>query len=219
MGPVLAIGVLTLLIVAGHYFLPGRAERVRRALAAQPRALVEEAQGTVRVTGRVRRIGELLRAPLSGRPCVAYEMLVNEAGNGMGSLPYCLVESQQACPFVVADESGEARVDPSGPLRIAVVHDRTGTTSWLGEYPGKHREFARFLHAAGFPATGWLGRWKVFYYAEGVIEEGQVVTVGGSSAHELDPAVRSDPRSVPERLVLRGYVDNPLLISGTRIGS
>jgi hypothetical protein len=217
-GPFIAIGVFTLLIAAANLLIPSRAKRVDRALAAKPRALVEEAEGTVRLAGRVRRIGDLLQAPLSGRPCVAYELCVNESGQGgpESSGWYRLIEMRQACPFVVADESGEARVDTDGPFRIAVTYDRTGTTRWFGEYPGIHRDLARFLKAEGYLATGWFGRWKVFHYAEGVIEEDQLVTVGGASAREFDAAGRPpDRRSPPERLVLRGTDAQPLLISET----
>jgi len=219
-GPVVAIGVLTLLILAGQYLFPGRAERIQRALAAEPRALVAEAEGTVRLTGRVRRSGDLLQSPLSGRPCVAFEIVVSAKTTfaGPGAPPWLnLVETQEACPFLVADESGEARVDTSGPFRLAVVHDRRGTTSWLDEYPGKHQELALYLEAAGVISTGWHGRWKAFHYREGVIVEDQVVTVGAATVHEPDPTVRSDPRSVPERLVVRGSEDSPLLISGARV--
>ena len=50
-----------------------------------------------------------------------------------------------------------------------------------------------------------------------MIEEGQIVTVGGPIAREIDPTARSDPRSVPERMVLRGTEAVPLLISGARV--
>jgi hypothetical protein len=219
-GPVVAIAVFTLLVAAGQYLFPDRAKRIERALAAERRALVAEAEGTVRLTGRVRRIGDLLQSPLSGRPCVAFEMVVSAKTTitSPGAPDWLnLVDIQEACPFLVADESGEARIDTSGPFRLAVVHDRRGTTSWLDEYPGKHGELALYLEAAGVVTTGWHGRWKAFHYREGVIAEEQIVTVGASSVHEPDPTVRSDPRSVPERLVLRGREDSPLLISGTRV--
>jgi hypothetical protein len=218
--PFVALAVLALVTAAGNLLFPNRAKRIERALAAAPPGLVETAHGTVRLTGHVRRIGELLLAPLTGRPCVAHEIFVDERGHpgsqGMSNWRR-RVEIRQASPFMVADESGEARVDTSGPFHIAVVHDRSGTTPWLGRYPGKHRELSLFLEAAGVVATGWLGRWKVFHYSEGVIEDGQLVTVGGASAREVDPtAIGPGLRSLPERLVLRGSEALPLLISAAR---
>jgi hypothetical protein len=74
-----------------------------------------------------------------------------------------------------------------------------------------------FLESQGFKATNWMGRWGPFFYAEGVLEEGESVSVGGGSAHEVDPlGERTGPRSPPERLVLRGSQAQPLLISDAR---
>jgi hypothetical protein len=219
-GPFIAIGVFTLMTFVGHYLLPSRAKRIQRKLAAQPRTRIKQAEGAVRVSGRVRRIGELLHAPLSGRACVAYELIVESTGSSVGSdgFRHRWVDRRQACPFVVADESGEARIDPSGPFLLALVIDRTGTTGWLDPYPGKHRELGAYLQSLGFRPTNWMGRWAgSLYYAEGVLEEGEMVSVSGDSAREIDPmGERTGPRSPPERLVLRGTEAQPLLISDAR---
>lgn len=219
MGPFVAIAVMAVLTVAGQLLWPSRIRRIGRALAAQPRARVQEAHGTVRLTGSVRRVGQLLQAPLSGRPCVAYELLIYEpvrTGQGLASW-YRLVEMRQAHPFVVADESGEARVDTSGPFLLALVHDRAGATGGLSWYPGKHRELGLFLESAGFVPSTWLGFWKPFRYAEGVLEEGELASVGGACDREVDPTGdRADARSPPERLVLRGTETLPLLITDAR---
>src|SRR6185369_4566859 len=53
--------------------------KTKRAVAATPRTLVRQiGGGLVRVTGRVHRHGELLRAPVSKRPCVAFDLDVQE---------------------------------------------------------------------------------------------------------------------------------------------
>jgi hypothetical protein len=219
-GPFIALAAVALLTTAGQVFWPSRTKRINRTLAAQPRARVQEAHGTVRLTGRVRRTGEPLYAPLSGRRCVAYEMFIYErlrpGGVGMSGW-HRFVEQRQVDPFVVADESGEARVDTSGPFRLALVHDRIGTTGGFGPYPGTHRELGQFLESVGVETRGWLGFWKVFHYREGVIEEGELVSVGGACTREVDPTGdRADPRSPPERLVLHGTEALPLLISDGR---
>ncbi len=116
---------------------------------------------------------------------------------------------------MVADESGEARVDTSGPFDLALVHDRHGGSG--GRYPGKHCDLGLLLEAAGVKPTNWLGRWRGFRYLEGVLEEGELVSVGGGSAWEVDPTGdKPDPRAPPERVVLRGTQTLPLLISDER---
>jgi hypothetical protein len=216
LGPYIALAVLTLGIGAADYFWPNRRKRVNRGLAARPRALVHDAQGTVRLTGRIRRTGELLQAPLSGRPCVAYELVVDApprmSGPGMDARPR-LVEVGEACPFLVADESGEARVDTSGPFLMSLSHDLTGDTDGC-KYPDEHRALASFLLSLDVVPTNWLGRWRRFHYAEGVLEEGKLVAVSAESVLEVDAmGERAGPRSQPQRLVLRGTEAVPLLIS------
>ncbi len=53
-----------------------------------------------------------------------------------------------------------------------------------------------------------------FYYAEGVLEEGELVAVSADSVLEVDATgERDSPRAQPQRLVLRGTEAVPLLIS------
>jgi hypothetical protein len=218
--PVLALAVLALVIAAANLFWPSRRRRIERALAARPRALVHDALGTVRLTGRARRIGELLRAPLSGRPCVAYEVVVDEPGSARGPGAAAWrhrVELHDAQPFLVVDETGEARVDTSGPMLISLSYDHTGYTGAFGQFPGDHQALASFLWSLDVVRINWLGRWRRFRYAEGVLEEGELVSVSADSVLEVDPmGERADLRSPPRRLVLRGTEARPLLISDAR---
>src|ERR1051325_8852506 len=113
------------------------------------------------------------------------------------------------------DDSGTARIDPAGPGFVALVHDRVGVTS--GIYPGKHRALSRGLATSGVLPMTWLGRWKPLRYAEGVLELGELVTVGGHGTREIDPAGESpSQRSPPQRLVIRGNDAEPLLITCVR---
>src|SRR5262249_17265581 len=148
-GPVIALGVSALLITSGQLLWPTREKRLRRALAALPGALVRDANGAVRVTGRLRGAGQLLEAPLSGRPCVAYAVAIDTptgSGGGRGGPIWrSVVDLKRACPFFLADESGEARVDPAGPFLLVRAADVTGMTK--GPYPGKHEALSRFLES------------------------------------------------------------------------
>jgi hypothetical protein len=216
--PYIALGVLTLVLAVANYLLPSRRKRINRALASKPRALVRDAHGSVRLIGRIRRSGDLLRAPLSGRPCIAYEVLVDEPGlvSKRGGAEWRrMVELREAQSFFVADESGEARIDTSGPFLMSVDYDRSGKTE--GKYPGKHQDLASFLTSIDVVSTDWLGEWISFRYAEGVLEDGELVTVSADSVLEVDSGgERAGPRSPPQRLVLRGTEALPLLISDAR---
>jgi hypothetical protein len=216
-GALIAMGAIAVLTTAGQLLFPRREKRIRRQLNAYPGTLVLSANGAIRVTGRLRGDGERLQAPLSGRPCVAYELVVDgwvRLGGGPDStVRRRFVDLRDARPFLVTDESGTARIDTSGSFRLALRPDFAGRTR--GAYPGKHHALSLLLESRGIVATGWLGRWKPFDYAEGVLAEDQLVSVGGPSDREVDPTgERSGPRAPPVRLVLRGTEGQPLLIDG-----
>ena len=218
-GLFIAFGAMAMVVGAG-YFSPRnrarrRARRTQRALAARRRSWISEAHGPVRVTGRIQRDAKLLEAPLSGRRCVVYELLVDELSTGAPSLWRRLLDLRQACPFLLEDDSGKARIDTAGPGFVALVHDHVGVTS--GVYPGNHLKLSMVLESSGLLPMSWLGRWKPLRYAEGVLEPGELVTVGGNGAREIDPGGdRPTLRSPPQRLVIRGGESEPLLISCVR---
>lgn len=218
-GLFVACGVMAVVVTA-RYFSPSnrarrRARRTERALAARRRTWISEAHGPVRVTGRIQRDARLLEAPLSGRRCVVYELVVDELSSESPSLWPRLLEVRQACPFLLEDDSGTARIDTVGPGFVALVHDRVGVTS--GIYPGDHLALSKVLESWGILPATWLGRWKPLRYAEGVLEPGELVTVGGNGGREIDQGGESPSlRSPPQRLVIRGSEAEPLLISSVR---
>jgi hypothetical protein len=214
-GPYIAVGLIVILTAAGNVLFPNRAKRTQRALGGLPRARIDTAHGAVRVTGRIRRDDELLEAPITGRPCVAYELAIHagsqNTSTGMSGWRR-LLHQQQACPFLVADESGTARIDTSAPFVLGLVCDYSGKTS--GAYPGKYGAVALFLESVGIKPTNWLGRWGPIYYEEGVLVEGDLVAVGGDTLEQIDASGdRTGLRSAPTRLVLRGTEAQPLLIA------
>ena len=221
-GLFIAFGVVAMVVTAG-YLSPRnrarrRARRTERALAARRRTWIGQAHGPVRVTGRIQRDAKLLDAPLSGRRCVAYELVVDELSSGSPSLWRRVLDLRQACSFLLEDDSGTARIDTVGPGFVALVHDRVGVTS--GVYPGNHRELSRVLESCGLLPITWLGRWRPLRYAEGVLEPGELVTVGGNGTREIDQGGESPSmRSPPRRLVIRGSEAEPLLISSARTES
>jgi len=219
-GLFIASGVVMAMVVTARYFSPPnrarrRARRTERALAARQRTWISEAHGPVRVTGRIHRDAKLLEAPLSGRPCVVYELVIDELSSGSPSLWQRFLDLRQACPFLLEDDSGTARIDTAGAGFVALIHDRVGVTS--GIYPGNHLELSMVLESCGVLPMTWLGRWRPLRYAEGVLEPGELVTVGGNGAREIDPGGdRPSVRSPPQRLVIRGSEEEPLLITCVR---
>jgi hypothetical protein len=70
------------------------------------------------------------------------------------------------------------------------------------------------LDSAGIEATNWIGLPKWFRYSEAVLLPGRKVSVVGTGAREVTPdGQRAAPREPPQRFVVRGTADRPLLVS------
>jgi hypothetical protein len=204
----LAAGALGLARVVYLEFL-SRDARTTRTLSDRPRTRIGDGtDGVVRLTGRVRRRGELLKAPVSGRPCVAFQLLV-EGDNGDGWDK--LLESRDARPFVIADETGEALVDTAGgPFHLALNSDERGGTGLFDQIG--EAQLQAVMSVGTFESPGRArGKRR---YREGILCEGETVAVGGRGLREVSPEATSvNPRELPRWLVLRGTADEPLLIS------
>jgi len=169
----------------------------------------------VHVRGRVRTSGDLLQAPLTGRACVAYQVFI-QAGLQHGNTTSLvrIMDVRIACPFRVEDETGAAYVEASDPFLLESFAAESRGTRFLQPHPGIHPELALFLASAGVRAKTWLGYWKTFRWTEAIVEDGSFVELSGMATREADPTGESpDLRSPPERLVLRGNGNEPLLIS------
>ncbi len=203
----LAIAAVGLVRIAYRAFLSQEA-RTTRALADRPRARIRDAaEGSVRVTGRVRRRGELLEAPVSGRRCVAFQLLVEEDNDGWGKL----LELRDARPFVLADETGEALVDTAaGPFRLALDSDERGGTGSFDQIGEAQLQAIMSVGSFESPGRSRLNR----RYREGILREGETVAVGGRGVREASAeGTSANLREPSQWLVLRGTVDEPLLIS------
>ena len=143
------------------------------------------------------------------RPCIAFHLLVEENAGRKGWRR--LLEIREARPFVIADETGEALVDPTaGPFHLALNSDERGGTGWFDQIGEAQRRALMSVGPAQSP--GRDGRKR--QYQEGILREGETVAVGGCGVLEVSPDVVSvNPREPPQWLVLRGTSDEPLLIS------
>src|SRR5687768_6040578 len=84
----------------------------------------------VRVTGRLGYLTEPMRAPLTGRTCALYEVIVEEhRGSGKHSRWVTIIHDAGGQPFLLRDSTGKAYVKPDTD-KIAIVYDahyRSGT--------------------------------------------------------------------------------------------
>jgi hypothetical protein len=187
----------------------------RRLPANRRRTRIDQtSDGPARVGGRARRRGDLVKGPLSGRACIAFELMVEEEREGHWSRCLHLLEAR---PFTLSDDSGEALVDTAGSFELALVPSVRGYTGWFRRGRREHlHQLRKLLGARDVPIghTTTHGGWRRFRYEESLLEEGAELWVAGNAAHDVLPdGERTTPRGPPRSLVLRGSADQPLLIS------
>jgi len=194
--------------------------RTLQRLSETPRTLVQHARGTVRVAGTVRSLGEPLRAPLSERDCVAYELRI-EIWDGEDWAER--VVRRAAVDFALVDESGEARVQPGRHYEILLPGDCILETEGdeVEPHPTPLRAAIGLLEAQGIGTrTFWFQRLIRFRCFEAILEEGELAAVYGSAVEEVhSEGERPGPRSLPMVRLLRGSAEEPVRIGSGAVAS
>ena len=205
----MALGVTSAL--AGAWWF-SEEQRARRALKSAPHRRIRDApEGEVaRIDGRT-EVLETLEAPLSGRACVCWRVAVSEGGSNP---PRVVLEECDGLDFLVVDGTDKALVEVKG-ARALLYKDRSYTWGVLND-PAP--ELRAFLDARGIATKGGVFD-KVFDVSEGVLGQGEQVTVLGLATWQPDPdAVPSaggayrEARS-PRRLVMTSAQDGPLVLT------
>ena len=171
---------------------------MRPALSAIQRDPGREiAGGNVRVTGKAWNQGPLLHAPVTQRPCLAYHLRLEEQDEGRWREVLVL---RDARPFLVEDEIGKVLVQPEKDFDVALAeHALGGSSTMKVEDPARYRNLASVLQTAGISLTvPWLGFERNFRCFEGVVEQGEVVSVLGHAAHEVRPDGERPDRAHPQ---------------------
>lgn len=174
------------------------------------------ADGTVAaIRARVATGGDELRAPLTGRPCVYWRIVIDE----VGAKDFVeLGRNEQGVPFLVRSDAGVMRVVPER-ARIAVVPHQVTT-----QMPAALHERSRNAH--GDPlvdlARRTIRNWPNHYTTtlrvrEYAITAGAVLTMSGFVTLEANPdgaaGVQGYRADLPMRPVMSGSRRARLLIA------
>ncbi len=191
-------------------------QRGKRAMKAVPRLSVGDvSEGQrARITGRAELL-DTLTAPLSGRACAAWRVVVRERrGSGKSSSWVTVLDESESVDFLVLDGSMKALVKTNDAL-VLLDKDSKDNTGVFGTAGAK---FEAFLDERGLTSQGRFLS-KHMQYSEGALEPGESVAVVGVGCWERDPdeSARAGggyrDATAPQRLVMTSSADDVLLLS------
>ena len=194
-----------------------RGGHLERELQSVPRRTTGQLEeGMFRLVGRARRGADRLVAPISGRPCLAWRLVV-EAPRRSAWAWAAVADMRSCAEFWVEDASGRAAVSPESHFILAV--DSTEAASrgqWLQLPDDVAGTLARLHGSPSVRTATWFptdGRW--LRYTEVRLEEDQILCVGGEVHREPHPMGEvSLGRMIPMRWLFRGTQNNPLIVMG-----
>ncbi|MFO0613641.1 MAG: GIDE domain-containing protein [Polyangiaceae bacterium] len=211
-GIVIVVGIV---IALASYFTSA-AYRIRKQLReAVRRPIGELGPGmAAKVIGRVVPVETgLLQAPLSGRPCVFYEAVVEEhVSSGRSSHWVERIRESNRVDFALDDSTGVVRVSSREQMDYLAERDSEQRSGTFND-AAPHLE--AFLARHGMKSQGWVFN-KSLRYREGVFEPGEAVAVVGVVEHEDDPdgsAEAQGYRATARRAVLKAPAGGALVAS------
>jgi hypothetical protein len=183
-----------------------------RDLIALPRSRIVDAPlgEQVKIVGRVALATSPLVAPLTGRPCVFYDLVTYEE---TGKVVH---RKMRGVSFFVEDRTGRALVRLRAPFRFLYVDfvRRRASKDAPGDVEALLHEDGLCTHT-GSCATP-LDRERKLRYQEGILAPDERVAVAGMTGREVDPDRKRDAgvyRDEATILLLRGSRTVPLLLS------
>jgi hypothetical protein len=143
--------------------------------------IADAAEGPIEITGRVISVAEPMPAPLSGRPCAYYEVVISGPGMwGAEARGPCAVRE-----FEIDDGTGRAlvRVPPVGPER-EVLCSLPGTHTERMDLVDDPPALQRLLADPAYPR---IGGGLPLFAAEAIVADGDTLTVAGYAVRDAPP--------------------------------
>lgn len=182
-------------------------ERIPRVQAA---TAPEGAQ--VRISGTVEVLEGTMIAPLSGTPCVLYEIVVADlvrAPQTQLDVEVTIAREVMGVPFALRDDSGRVVVDARAAEIVLEVDDRIRTEPMAPP----SRELIAMLERHLDDPRHWVT--KPLAIREAVVVPGDRLTIAGVGVREPDddPRAQTSLRETPTRLRFEGAPRVPLRIT------
>lgn len=169
--------LITGLIIWLSYYFSKKSVVRRKLKKATVRRISNFVDGeTARITGKVEFTGKPLTAPLSGRPCAYFYVLIEQqVSTGKGAHWQKYIEEEVAGKFGIRDGKHCAIVD-CNKVKSYIVQDRKYSSGFMHDAP---ENLERYLSRYGKDSTNMLGWNRTLRYREGIIEEGETISVLG----------------------------------------
>jgi len=150
----------------------------RKLKRATYRRFTEIRRGELaKLVGKVQFIEDPWTAPLSGRRCAYYHIVVEQrVSSGKSSHWKTLIEEERSCKFVLREGSSYAYIR-SEKVKSYVVDDAKYKS---GLWEDASQQLERYLNEHGIKSVSSLGFNKTIRYREGVLEENEEVAVLGT---------------------------------------
>jgi hypothetical protein len=177
--------------------------RHRRAMPIAIGDLPENQLGLI--TGEVTATEALVTAPLSGRACVYYAVIVQHLHDRRWEV---VINERRGTGFALTDRTGRAVVEPSN-AELALCFDYGESAGWLDRTT---REQEAILARHGVTRSGGLLD-KRLRFREAIIEVGGRISVIGAGIREISGIAggETDYRSnVPTQIRIANSADAPL---------
>lgn len=185
---ILILGAVATVAVGGWVYreIFSARGRAKRALRKAPRVPIARARDgeLAKLGGTLRLADAPVTAPLTGRPCAFYQTTVEQRrGSGNSSRWVKIIDERDFSKALwIDDGTGQALVELVCP-QVVLTMDNHFSSGFLSD---AGPELEAFLARHGEASQGWVFN-KTLRYREGMLEEGERVTVLGLCRWEPDP--------------------------------
>jgi hypothetical protein len=170
---IVIIVIIAICLIIYHLYFTKQA-RVLRALKTTEEKDIDQIKtgDRVRVTGTVQLLGTTLNAPLSGRKCAYWHVFV-ESRSGKSS--YTIADEEEAGD-VILKKGPHIVVVRTRKINTYLLKDANYSSGFLNDATDTLK---RYLKKHNAKSTDLLGMNRSITYEEGVLEEGETVSVAG----------------------------------------
>jgi hypothetical protein len=176
---IIIAAVFVATVIAYSFFFSKRAivkRRLRKVTAKPMSALLDG--DIARVTGRISLCGATLHAPFSGRKCAYYHIIIEQHHSGKNGGHWSLLVDEVKTGDVVITDGRTAAIVHTNSAEAYVYKDREYRSGFLND---PNPLLTEYLKSKGVKGVSWIGLNKTLRYQEGVLEEGEQLTVAGKA--------------------------------------